>query len=68
MQSVYYHFQYYKKYDLAFKNLEGNIIKIENEFRGGSKKNKVKSLRNRGNFAYELTKAPIHKANIYKYS
>ena len=46
--------EYYKKYDLAFKNLEGNIIKIENEFRGG-----FENIKNK----FSTVHIPIRKKN-----
>ena len=46
--------EYYKKYDLAFKNELGNIIKIENEFR--SVFDKIKNV-------FKTVHIPIRKKN-----
>lgn len=46
--------EYYKKYDLAFKNKNGNVIKIENEFRGVFDKIK---------YIFKTVHIPIRKKN-----
>ena len=46
--------EHYKKYDVAFKNKSGNIIKIENEYRGPF--DKIKKY-------YSTIHIPIRKKN-----